>query len=350
MNNTRTSIDTDNDSIRAQRITNQNKLLPLLEKKLENTSILERILYVREGIFDYIENVKGDSPIRLRRRNIKVVSDFDSFFDFPHQADLSKSYFPMLIKRVDTIYDHILSRINNFTESERTSVCLRFASVVYTLGILTHPYADGNGQTFKIVSYSYLQELLGANFEFDSFMSSLKDMSLSVDLITKIDNGKVERKTSLTEIEAQYSNAAKLALEIIQSPNQQNIDLAFSTNVNHIKLNDENWFEKWFYSIDSKYKDLVQYIVFARKELPTRQFTGLEEILKLLTGQLKGLDENRWWKIDNFLDSILQDKDGFSFLLNFIFQEKELKDSTKNKFFTVALKLFEEVLQRITTK
>lgn len=150
----KTITDTNRPEQRIIRLTNQLEMEPSLER-LYSMSLIERVTYIREKIFGQ-SDVRGDLPTRIRNTTVRTESEGEEVF-YPDQVRIAERYFPDLVKFADNLYDEMLKQ-----PSLDEDQVLRFCASIYDMGILVHPYIDGNGQTFRIVAESYLQEFMTA--------------------------------------------------------------------------------------------------------------------------------------------------------------------------------------------
>lgn len=172
----------------------------VIESKLDTMrgkSLIERLTSTRETIFEGLDSVNGDLPTQIRQSYANLsVGGIDVV---PSAKDLSESLFPSYIRTIDTLYDQLLAN----PETNQDAV-LRFCALVYCTGIILHPYSDGNGQTLKLVTLSYLHEFLPQTREYffptrdtlqktksEAFMNGVEDIpridtSVPFDLVEKI--------------------------------------------------------------------------------------------------------------------------------------------------------------------
>lgn len=130
-----------------------------LERKLSNlegTSIIERLVFIREQLFKDFDSVVGDKITQVRDGFVSTSYQNEQYF-YPHPVEIAQKWFPAYIRVVDSLYDRMLEQKQQQTLTETQA--LRFASVIYCLGIVIHPYRDGNGQTLRMTALSYLHEL-----------------------------------------------------------------------------------------------------------------------------------------------------------------------------------------------
>ncbi len=150
--------DTDAPDIRNERTLSEEALYRHLAEKFKDKSLVERITEIREHIFGQYGDVKGDPVTQVRGSKVRAGQ-----FEFIPYEEVGPRYFPALIKRIDALYDYLLET-EELDQGKQLDRLIRFAAVVYSLGITVHPYKDANGQTFRITSLSYLSEFLGRNF------------------------------------------------------------------------------------------------------------------------------------------------------------------------------------------
>ena len=165
-----TVVDTDTPEIRETRLENQ----VTLEREMHVLYGLpteQRVLETRRRIFDGIANVKGDSPLALRQNNVRVGE-----IKYP-SAEISATE---LYPRFCSLMDEIMGEIGAQTLPNPELVALRFAGVMYSMGIMIHPFRDGNGQTFRIMATSYLHEI-SSSFK-DSFLPARREDQSSIPL------------------------------------------------------------------------------------------------------------------------------------------------------------------------
>lgn len=143
--------DTNTPEQRIIRLTKQREIEPLIDK-FNSQSIIERITYIREKVFSE-NDVRGDLPTRIRQRLVQSGKGENTYY-YPNEIRMAEKYFPELVRFVDSLYEKLLETPNLQEEQ-----ALRFSAVLYDMGILVHPYVDGNGQTFRIAAESYLHEL-----------------------------------------------------------------------------------------------------------------------------------------------------------------------------------------------
>lgn len=119
---------------------------------LRDKSVVERMLDAREMIFGKLKNVRGEKAISPR--SARVAAGELIFVD---EVKTQERYYPAYIRLIDHLYDQVL-QIQD--PAQRGEAVIRLASVAYSLGIIVHPFIDGNGQTFRMVALSYLREFI----------------------------------------------------------------------------------------------------------------------------------------------------------------------------------------------
>ncbi len=152
-------VDTDREDIRVAR--NQRELelytAPPFWEKDDGSKIgmRERLFFIRSYLFGELRNVKGESIISVRKNpEIYVYIPGDEFEFLP--SEFVPYIFETFLDRIDKVYEVICG----LDRDQRYDAVMRFAATVYSLGMLLHPYIDGNGQTFRVLAYSYIKELL----------------------------------------------------------------------------------------------------------------------------------------------------------------------------------------------
>lgn len=129
-------------------------------------SLHDRLQWVRQKIFGKLTDVKGDNPLFMRRAITYSGDRFTpNYFEYPSPED-AHTYMERMYFVVDQLYRQ-LRKETPMGEPVAEEESLRFASLVYCLGILIHPYLDGNGRTWTLTTLSYLREL---NPDFDNLV------------------------------------------------------------------------------------------------------------------------------------------------------------------------------------
>lgn len=148
-------VDSDDPEIRAQRVENQHTLENHLEETFE-LPLVERMRHVRVGLFNGIPDVRGESNVDLREQDLHR-----SLYLNYASAEMMKNHFLPPFARV---INELTEEIKVMGGVDREEAAVRLGSVIYTLGIPLHPYADGNGQTLRMLALSYLHELAPDRF------------------------------------------------------------------------------------------------------------------------------------------------------------------------------------------
>jgi hypothetical protein len=135
---------TDTSAQRELRAKNEVKILEKLHV-IRGLSLYERLLFVRENLFD--GNVKGD-----RSSNTRTTDLYSG--DYVRGEYVNKWGFAAFSRLADSLSDQVAS----LEEEKQPEAALRLAAIIYSLGVMLHPYADANGQTLRLVALSYIQE------------------------------------------------------------------------------------------------------------------------------------------------------------------------------------------------
>lgn len=113
---------------------------------LRGQSIVERFFAIRDAIF-------FDSLSKLSSRLDILVSDND-VKGYPSRELVAEKYLPALYVLADSIHED-LAKLDEDTRADKG---FRLAVINYICGILIHQATDGNGQTQKLLSLSYIRE------------------------------------------------------------------------------------------------------------------------------------------------------------------------------------------------
>jgi len=138
---------------RSLRAIGQHKVETSFEKH-RGMSVLERCIDIREKLFSSFSSLHGAAATRPREVLVST-----SLLTFSESDRVQEVFLPGYTKLLDNAYDTCLEEPS---ARERSSMGKRLAALSYNLGILMHPYTDGNGQTFRLVSMSYLKEFCPA--------------------------------------------------------------------------------------------------------------------------------------------------------------------------------------------
>lgn len=130
---------------------------------LEGQSAVERLIFIRERLFQDIESLYEQPP-----NSVRVIPVSNSILLYPNAEQVGAEFFPSYIRLVDSLYESVAALPEG---RGRYDAAKRLCAVAYCLGILIHPYPDGNGQTFRLLTTSYLRELTP---EFDGWFFKVK--------------------------------------------------------------------------------------------------------------------------------------------------------------------------------
>lgn len=155
---------------RALRAYRQYELEANLET-LNEKSVEERMISIREALFQDIETQYGQPP-----ESVRQISVSNSIMLYPNAKLVGEVLYPGYVRLIDDLYDVVLDLPEG---PERGSAATRLAAVTYCLGILMHPYPDGNGQTFRLLAESYLHEL-SDQFNDTYFKAKLSEEDVSI--------------------------------------------------------------------------------------------------------------------------------------------------------------------------
>ena len=112
------------------------------ENKLYGLSVKERLVGVRQHIFGRVDYRKSEALMGTTMCSPPdtITGNFDKFCEI-----------------IDNLNHQITPVDGQPADPEKV---LDFIAAYYTIGMLIHPFEDGNGQTFKTVMTSYVHELL----------------------------------------------------------------------------------------------------------------------------------------------------------------------------------------------
>lgn len=141
------STNTDSNEVRQKRGVNQFRYEDTALSSCTSQPVSERYRIIREAIFKGIEDVKGVDPTEIHSKG--------QLHEYPSRKLVREIYQPEFWEFVDHAYEEI----NTLKDPERSSMGFRLAAVTYCLGVIIHHAEDGNGQTYKLLTLSYLREL-----------------------------------------------------------------------------------------------------------------------------------------------------------------------------------------------
>lgn len=143
-------IDTNSEEVRLQRGMNQYEY----ERTFSNIvgkRAQERYREIRSGIFKNISNVHGENVAGVVRE--KQESCLLQRYPRPQIAN------DIFIPSFWGFLDQEVTKLNEEKDSPlRRTQGFRLASITYVLGILIHQARDANGQTYRLISLSYIRE------------------------------------------------------------------------------------------------------------------------------------------------------------------------------------------------
>ncbi len=115
--------------------------------KLEGEPIGERFLTIRQALF---KDVLVEGGLRMDQ----LISE-KAPPTYPDRNLLAESLLPNYYKLVDDLHDQISSEEN---PQQKAEMGKRLAVLTYFVGVTLHQAPDGNGQTNKLISLSYIHE------------------------------------------------------------------------------------------------------------------------------------------------------------------------------------------------
>jgi hypothetical protein len=152
-------VSLDDEHIRIRRAIHQHEFYfdstkPNYIAKTYGHPVTQRWSEVREAIIppDEFPLITGQEA---NSQSIMTRSIDNGAEDYPDLRLTAKELFPNLCKTIDECED----TIETFSASEKAEAGRRLATVLLVLGITIHPSIDGNGQTFKCLTLSYLHQL-----------------------------------------------------------------------------------------------------------------------------------------------------------------------------------------------
>lgn len=151
-------IDPDDPEIRVRRIENQKTLETEIEKTF-GLPFADRLKLVRNRLFDGVPSINGEDPREMRTVDLPRGEGLRRV-NYASAELVRNSFLPALGQAVNELAE----QVKQMDEKDRGDAAVKLASVIYTFGIPTHPYYDGNGQTFREMSLSYLHELAPKEF------------------------------------------------------------------------------------------------------------------------------------------------------------------------------------------
>lgn len=141
-------IDTDSPEIRILRTANHSLAEGNLEQ-LKGLNIQERLDSITDWVTKGIHNVKGDEPKAIRANGVRTDS-----YKYPDEISLRDTLYPAYTSLINSLYE-ITAKINPALREESL---IKLAAVVYSFGILVHPFRDINGQRLLLAASSYIRE------------------------------------------------------------------------------------------------------------------------------------------------------------------------------------------------
>ncbi len=131
---------------------------PYAAIKLAGCSVVERCIDTRAVLLkDFYTIGKKWRVSTISPRNSKASTILDNRrVLYPGPNQFQRSFFPAYTRLIDTIYSDMTAQ--NEKGKLSADVVDRFCGVLYSLGIVIHPYPDANGQTFRSVALTYLKE------------------------------------------------------------------------------------------------------------------------------------------------------------------------------------------------
>ena len=152
-----TSESLDLPQVRISRVKNQREWEETHEVTF-GLSFRNRISQVRKQIYKGYSKLVGQAPDDIRAYREKSQVRFgDKIVEFEYVgkemvAERTNKYFELM--------DELYYELRSCPEDKIEAATYRFIAVMNTLGMLIHPYSDGNGQTLRLLSLSYLHELV----------------------------------------------------------------------------------------------------------------------------------------------------------------------------------------------
>lgn len=213
------AVITDHEAVRILRTLKQYQFYGLsagpaitLEQTFDKPAV-ERFLQIREALFPkedfpYIDEV-GLNPRQLTSR---VIEDRKEFL--PYMKVVGEDLLPSYFKLIDEIYETIKTLEDRKIREDCT---FRLIAFIFTIGIVIHPAANGNGQTFKMLILSYLHELL----------PEFKDRYMPLKFSGRLHTDELEIRTLFTR---QFKAAPIEALSFTEQQDLEIMELFHKTN------------------------------------------------------------------------------------------------------------------------
>lgn len=139
-------IDPDTDLSRLQRAFNQFEGENAFLKNAPAYFLQERLVQIREFIFKDFTNVWGQDKEKI------IAEGYTA--GWPDKDLIYDHYWPDFCEKVDVLN----KKLYTLPQSKRELSALKLSVLVYFFGIILHPSVDGNGQSFRILALSYIQE------------------------------------------------------------------------------------------------------------------------------------------------------------------------------------------------
>jgi|GEM_PF-5094230 len=135
-----TEKDTNSDDIRLERAKRQYEFEKKLKEETRGKHFFKRHAAIREALWgsQRPDDYEVQSLVTREKHNP----------DYPNPELVKKLYIPQIQDFMDQAYDRI----------ENSEQGFRLATISYFLNILAHQYNDGNGQTNRLASLSYIRE------------------------------------------------------------------------------------------------------------------------------------------------------------------------------------------------
>lgn len=145
----RAQVDTNSNAIRNKRGERQYTFEKNLSK-LYGTSIMERFFTIRDYLYE--------GWLSLNGWKLDMLITDGQAPNYPDRYSVATYYLPTFYRLIDDIYEKNLINISNYEEKQNSG--FRLSVITYVINILIHQSADGNGQTSKLMSLSYIHEFV----------------------------------------------------------------------------------------------------------------------------------------------------------------------------------------------
>lgn len=151
-------VDTDLPKNRLKRAINHYQFEQTVLPVTFGLTFKERFLLIRASLFKGFSNISGEDYKKLLSEG-KVLSDSraqieDEFMPSNEAAEVAIEGY---MATIDSWYQDIQALPEGRDKKE---AAFRMLAALFVIGVLIHPTRDGNGQTFKGVTLSYLHDLL----------------------------------------------------------------------------------------------------------------------------------------------------------------------------------------------